>query len=212
MRQIRQDLWETQSYSPFPGLTTHSYLWTPPSGQNVLFYSPGNDAEFDDLQKLGGVARQYLSHQDEAGPTLAAVAERFGARLYASAVEVPQVSKFATVHVPLEDRHVDDLGIEVIPTPGHTEGSICYLVPGADGMRYLFTGDTLYVGEDGRWNAGYLPQFSDAEALASTLKLLATLEPDLVASSADGGGGGAHLLEGTPWSDCVDEALARLKA
>jgi hydroxyacylglutathione hydrolase len=29
MRQVRADLWETNTDSPFPGLTTHAYLWTP---------------------------------------------------------------------------------------------------------------------------------------------------------------------------------------
>ncbi len=37
MRQVLADLWETGTDSPFPGLTTHAYLWT--SG-NRLFYSP----------------------------------------------------------------------------------------------------------------------------------------------------------------------------
>ena len=40
---------------------------------------------------------------------------------------------------------VGDLKIEVIHTPGHTPGSVCYLVNGQ-----LFTGDTLFVGAAGR--------------------------------------------------------------
>jgi hydroxyacylglutathione hydrolase len=177
----------------------------------VLFYSPGSDVDFDDLQKLGGVARQYLSHRDEAGPMLAAVAERFGARLYASAAEVNDVARFRTVDVPFSGRHVDDLGIEIIPTPGHTPGSTCYLVPGADGVSYLFTGDTIYLSDSGKWTAGYIEGMSDKAALASTLELLATLNPDLVVSSAYAGDEGAHLLGSTPWSACVEEALSGLR-
>ncbi|UCD32902.1 MAG: MBL fold metallo-hydrolase [Desulfobacterales bacterium] len=37
------------------------------------------------------------------------------------------------------------LGVEVIHTPGHTPGSVCYLIQG-----HLFTGDTLFVGAAGR--------------------------------------------------------------
>jgi hydroxyacylglutathione hydrolase len=210
MRRIRDDLWETQSYSPFPGLKTHAYLWTPTGGQNVLFYSPGNDDDFDDLQKLGGVARQYLSHRDEAGPMLAAVAERFGARLHASAAEVNDVERFRRVDVALSRRHVDDLGIEVIPTPGHTPGSTCYLVPGTDGLTYLFTGDTIYLSDSGKWTAGYIEGMSDRTALAAALNLLGTLTPDLVVSSAYAGDEGAHLLGATPWSACAEQALSRL--
>jgi glyoxylase-like metal-dependent hydrolase (beta-lactamase superfamily II) len=40
---------------------------------------------------------------------------------------------------------VGDLKIEVIHTPGHTPGSVCFLVQGN-----LFTGDTLFVGAVGR--------------------------------------------------------------
>lgn len=40
---------------------------------------------------------------------------------------------------------VGSLGIEVIHTPGHTPGSVCFHVNGN-----LFTGDTLFVGAVGR--------------------------------------------------------------
>jgi hypothetical protein len=56
MRQIRADLWETRTDSPFPGLTTHAYLWTAPSAGNAMFYSVAGDADFDQLSDLGGIA------------------------------------------------------------------------------------------------------------------------------------------------------------
>lgn len=37
------------------------------------------------------------------------------------------------------------LAVEVLHTPGHTPGSVCFLVAG-----HLFTGDTLFVGDVGR--------------------------------------------------------------
>jgi hydroxyacylglutathione hydrolase len=208
MRQIRPDLWETPSESPFEGLTTHAYLWTPPAGGNVLFYSTVTDAEHDEIARLGGVEHHYLSHRDEAGPMLAAVGERFGAVLHVAAVEADDAARFRQPGATFSERHVDASGIEVIPTPGHTPGSACYVVPGEGGARYLFTGDTIFVGDDGHWYAGLLP-FSDRDDLVATLELLATLEPDLVASSAAPSGAGAHELD-RPWRDCVEEALAAL--
>jgi glyoxylase-like metal-dependent hydrolase (beta-lactamase superfamily II) len=52
------------------------------------------------------------------------------------------------VDIRLKDGNVLEVGtlkIEVIHTPGHTPGSVCYLVNGD-----LFTGDTLFVGAVGR--------------------------------------------------------------
>jgi glyoxylase-like metal-dependent hydrolase (beta-lactamase superfamily II) len=52
------------------------------------------------------------------------------------------------VDIRLEDGDVIEVGtlkIEVIHTPGHTPGSVCYLVEGN-----LFSGDTLFVGAAGR--------------------------------------------------------------
>ncbi len=215
MRQLRPDLWETRADAPFPGLTTHAYLWTGGAAGNVLFYSLLTDADFealDDLAGLGGLAHQYLSHRDEAGPMLATIARRFGPRLHAPAAEIADIAEHARVDVPLTARHTDDNGIEVIPTPGHSPGSTSYLVPGADGARYLFTGDTVILGDDGRWFAGYIPPMSQAEPLAASLRLLATLTPDVVISSAFAGEAGAHELGGRTWVDCVDEALAGLEA
>jgi hydroxyacylglutathione hydrolase len=212
MRAVRTDLWETATFSPFAGLTTHAYLWTPPSGANVLFYAPGNDTELDHMEELGGVAHQYLSHRDEAGPALAMVADRFGASLHSNAAEVDDIAEFAVPDVAFDHRHVDANRVEVIPTPGHSPGSTCFLVPGADGARYLFTGDTIYRRADGRWAAGFIPGISDAAALAVTLDLLATLEPTVVISSAFAGDSATHDIGDREWPARVAEATAGLRA
>ena len=135
------------------GLTTHAFLWT---GRNALFYSTATDADFEALEELGGVADQYLSHRDEAGPMLARIADRFDSSLHARVAELLEIGQHSHVDVPLGSRHVDVNGVEVIPTPGHSPGSTCYLVNGAEGS-YLFTGDTIVFGESGAWWAGTSP-------------------------------------------------------
>src|ERR1700752_4628954 len=123
MTRIRTDLFETRQDSPFPGLTTHAYLWRGPSA-NILFYSPASDADFEAIDGLGGVTAQYLSHLDEAGPMLARVADRFGTRLHAPEAELDAIGRHAHVDVPVvARRHVDDNGVDAIPTPGHSDGS-----------------------------------------------------------------------------------------
>lgn len=208
MTQIRSDLWETRTDTPFPGLTTHAYLWTPGgrrAGSNALFYSPATDADFAAIDSLGGVDDHYLSHQDEAGPMLARVADHFGARLHAPAAELATIGRHSHIHVPLASRHLDSNGVEVIPTPGHTPGSTSYVVDGAEG-RYLFTGDTMFVDADGHWSTFVIPGVGDAAAMTESLQLLATLEPDVVISSAFVGRAVTVLGEHA-WSDCVAEAL-----
>jgi glyoxylase-like metal-dependent hydrolase (beta-lactamase superfamily II) len=208
MTQIRADLWQTPTESPFPGLTTHAYLWRGPTG-NVLFYSPASDADFDAIDALGGVSDQYLSHLDEAGPVLARVADRFGSRLHAPAAESEAVGRHAPVDVPVEARrHVDANRIEIIPTPGHSDGSTCYLLTGADDDTYLFTGDTMFPTGDGTWSTYLVPGRGGAAALRTSLELLGTIRPDVVISSAFGGNTAIETLGDGRWAACVAEALA----
>lgn len=209
MKNVLTDLWETRTDSPFPGLTTHAYLWTK---TNALFYSPTTDAEFDDLKALGGIADQYLSHRDEAGPMLEAIARQFDSTLHAHAADLPDINRHSRVDVPLARRHVDYNGVEIIPTPGHSPGSVCYLVPGAEGS-YLFTGDTLYRNADGHWRAGYIEGFHqprDADTIAESLRILAELSPDVVISSAFQGDSALHRIQPGHWRGHVARAIAGL--
>jgi glyoxylase-like metal-dependent hydrolase (beta-lactamase superfamily II) len=212
LTQIKDDLYQTRMDSPFPGLTTHAYLWRRPAG-NVLFYSPATDADFDALDALGGVSAQYLSHLDEAGPNLGRIAERFGRRLHAPAAELEQIAQHGRVDVPLDTvRHVDGNEVDVIPTPGHSPGSTCYLVTGVGGVRYLFTGDTIFPAGDGTWSTFVVPGRGDAAAMRDSLKLLATVQPDLVISSAFAGETAVETVDAERWSAIVDQALASVKS
>ncbi len=122
-----------------------------------------------------------------------------------------EIGQHSHVDVPLGSRHIDVNGVEVIPTPGHSPGSTCYLVNGAEGS-YLFTGDTIVFGESGAWWAGYIPGISDADALASSLRLLRTLTPDVVISSAFQGDSAVHRIDSGRWPEHVDQALDGLSA
>ena len=139
---------------------------------------------------------------------LARIADRFGSRLHAPAAELARIGRHAHIDVPLADRHVDSNGVEVVPTPGHSPGSTCYLVPGAQGETYLFTGDTTFVGDDGTWTTYLVRGVSDPAALKSSLELLGTLHPDIVITSAFRGQTAVHPLGARRWSDCIAEALA----
>lgn len=65
--------------------------------------------------------------------------------------------------------HLADLTLQVLHTPGHTPGSVCFLCENA-----LFSGDTLFSGSCGRTD---LP-CGDWNALSVSLKRLKALEGD----------------------------------
>jgi glyoxylase-like metal-dependent hydrolase (beta-lactamase superfamily II) len=43
--------------------------------------------------------------------------------------------------------------LQVLHTPGHTPGSVCFAIEGERGPR-LLSGDTLFAGSIGRWDLG----------------------------------------------------------
>lgn len=207
MRQVQPDLWETEVESPFPGLTTHAYLYQRVQG-NVLFYNTSQQADIAQFAELGGVAYQLLSHRDEVGESLALIRERFQAKLGIHKQDQESLSEVLKADLVFTDRQalLDD--VEIIPTPGHTLGSVCFLVQSLSGKRYLFTGDTLYLSDWG-WQPGML-SFSDKTALAESLNLLQTLQPDLVISSAYSGQTAIEVVTGQ-WAEKVKQAMAKLE-
>jgi glyoxylase-like metal-dependent hydrolase (beta-lactamase superfamily II) len=86
--------------------------------------------------------------------------------------------------------------MEVLHTPGHTEGSVC-LQSTED--RILFTGDTLFAGGWGRVD---LPGASQEQMIAS-LSRLASLDPGLTVLA--GHGPQTTIERELPWLALVAE-------
>lgn len=211
MKQIYPDLWQTSPEHPIPGaphVSTHAYLFLRNEG-NVLFYGSGLSDEYRRIQALGGITHQYLSHRGEAGPALFRIKRVFGSKLCCHRLEEPAVSEAAPVDLTFETREVHPGGIEVIPTPGHTPGSTCFLVKSSFGRTYLFTGDTIYRNGE-TWENGFLPGMSSRPDLRRSLELLRGLEPDVVISSASVGRFPLTEVSAGAWRAAVDEALRPL--
>lgn len=210
MQQISPDLWQSETANPIPAapqVNTHAYLLTRPDG-NLLFYATGNASDHDRIAELGGLARQYLSHRDEVGPHLATIRDRFGSILVAHKAEVADAGMAAPVDLVLDKRDVHLGNIEVIPTPGHSPGSTCYLVHSPHGRRYLFTGDTIFLSE-GRWETLVFDP-EDRADLRDSLQHLAELEPDVVLSSASVGEPAYKEMAPGDWAAIVDHVLKGL--
>lgn len=75
--------------------------------------------------------------------------------------------------------------VRVIHTPGHTPGSICLLVPSADGPDVLISGDTLFPGGPGRSDSPAALQ----EMIASIASRLLTLGDDIAVYPGHGDNG-----------------------
>lgn len=87
------------------------------------------------------------------------------------------------------------------------------MVASPAGKTYLFTGDTLYLGNDDRWRAGFIASAHDEknrQMLADSLRLLRDLRPDVVFGSAYTGTKGFEDVSDGSWPDKVDDALRRL--
>ncbi len=84
--------------------------------------------------------------------------------------------------------------LEVLHTPGHTEGSVCLLLPDE---ATLLSGDTLFAGGWGRVD---LPGGS-AEAMVTSLERLAGLGDDI--GVLPGHGGTTTIRRERPWMDLV---------
>ncbi|TGG95670.1 MBL fold metallo-hydrolase [Natronospirillum operosum] len=212
MRQIQPDVWETDTEAPFPGLTTHAYLLTREQG-NVLFYNTRHKADIDQMAELGGVDHQLLSHEDEVGEGMNHLAQRHGTQLWGHVAEQAAFARVRTPDHTFDQRQTVLGNIELIPTPGHSPGSTCFLVESPLGQRYLFTGDTLFINRQNRWTAGFIASVHTEEnrtLLADSLRLLRTLEPDVVFGSAFTGDHGFEVMTGDRWPEAVDQALERL--
>jgi glyoxylase-like metal-dependent hydrolase (beta-lactamase superfamily II)/ferredoxin len=116
------------------------------TSRNVLVDSPRFNATLARrIEALGGVGTMLLSHRDDVADHQA-FAERFGCSRWihaADAAAAPGAEHLVTGAAPvmLED------DLQLIPTPGHTEGSMVVVLgrPGPAG-QILFSGDHLWWG------------------------------------------------------------------
>lgn len=209
MKQLQEDLWQSTIHS-MGTLNTHAYFLRRAEG-SVLFYNTGNEGDFDQIAELGGIQFQLLSHRDESGPSLNRIKDRFGSKLCCSALEAAIIGKDAQVDIAFQssDRCLGD--IDIIHTPGHTAGSICFFYKSSYGKSYLFTGDTIFQ-SNGKWATLAFPKAGGSEAaLAESLLRLRDLNPNMVMSSAFVGNVSFVEITGDEWAQAIDDNVSRLR-
>ncbi|MBX3061973.1 MAG: hypothetical protein U0528_12090 [Anaerolineae bacterium] len=146
MREIFPAIYEVMPSKQTPK-KYRTFFVQHPEG-NLLFpcFSASStiDANFSAIDGLGGIKRQLLGDSHFKAAHCDEIAKRFDAPLYCSEVEAPDVTATLqhVVTFPFT-RHFLAAKVEVIPTPGHRDGGVCYLVSAA-GQRYLFAGDFIW--------------------------------------------------------------------
>lgn len=106
-------------------------------------------AEENDL-KIVSVIDTHMHADHVSG--LSALAKKTGAKAYIGAREEYEPSSDFKVNKLDNDQVLslsEGASLTVIHTPGHTEGSLCFLLKSGK-KSYLFTGDTLFVNGVGR--------------------------------------------------------------
>jgi glyoxylase-like metal-dependent hydrolase (beta-lactamase superfamily II) len=150
-----------------------SFVLERPAGNAIVYNSPGIDGAAEAIHDLGGATRLLINHAHEAMygdpafevPTFAHERDR---------VEIGGSLRLAET---FDSRRMIDEDLEVIPTPGHTAGTTCYLWDSGT-HRFLFTGDFIWL-ERGEWKAVVLGSNLRAEYLES-LALVRDLDFDVL--------------------------------
>jgi len=89
------------------------------------------------IEEWGGLSDILLTHQDDVADA-DRYAERFGARVWIHVEDRAAAPYADRLLAGDEPTRIDD-NLLAIPVPGHTRGSVAYLVA----SQYLFTGDSL---------------------------------------------------------------------
>ena len=133
-----------------PPLYANCYIVFSQDSRKAVIIDPGvNDPRIEDFIRQQGLdVKAILNTHDHADHT---GANSIYAKLFNAPIWVPKDD--AEYYDSPPDRLLKDgdilnfngLSIRVIHTPGHTEGSLCFLIE-----NYIFSGDTLFKNDIGR--------------------------------------------------------------
>jgi glyoxylase-like metal-dependent hydrolase (beta-lactamase superfamily II) len=166
-QEITDGVWRC-GFNSRSSFGAHSYFVRHPDG-NLLVDSPRYAKELVDwFEAAGGIGHILLTHQDDVADA-GKYAERFGARVWIHHAD-RHAAPYASDLIEGESARIIVPRLVAIPVPGHTRGSVVYLLDD----RVLFAGDSL------AWNMREqdLVAFRDAcwyswSALAGSLARLA---------------------------------------
>lgn len=154
---------------------TNCYVVACARSKEAVVIDPGADPEKIAAQCLGLTVRHLACSHGHRNHTTAKdeVKASVGGETVLSLVDAKGFLRSADHYVNDGDRlPFGDFELEVITTPGHSPGSLCFKVG-----NHLFTGDTLLAGNLGRTD---LPDVDLSKQLVSVLSRLLTLPENTV--------------------------------
>lgn len=176
---------------PPRGFGSNTYVLTQDEKTAVVI-DPSQPRVQEELTKRGLTAKYVLlthCHFDHVGGVTAL--QKLGAKVLCSETEKTLIGTradlFEAFGAPREPYTIDEtlkdnetrefcgMQVQTLCTPGHTSGSVCYLVQDETGKKHLFTGDTLFSDSIGRTD---FPT-GDISALRSSLRRLCSLQGDM---------------------------------
>jgi glyoxylase-like metal-dependent hydrolase (beta-lactamase superfamily II) len=217
MIQIFPDLWQTRDEHPFesmPEAVHNAYLLTRPAG-NVLIYSPGplrtHEEDYRHIEELGGIDYHIISHYHEAGEAARDVKRAFNSTFCCHSEDSALAERKGTGVDLLFTTTIEGLSdLEILPTPGHTPGSTCFLYNSPYDSAYLFTGGTIVPGHQ-----GWISQaFSDGDEtlLHASLERLKAVKANVVIGSSAVATKPYVAISPDQWVAILDDAQKRLDA
>ncbi|MGF1741768.1 MBL fold metallo-hydrolase [Vibrio profundum] len=207
MKRVFEDLWQTNTEHPFSGFNTHAYLLQT-EDSNVLIYNTSSRSEVDEFDELGGVDYQYLSHRHEASESLNRIKEKYNNRLCISKIEAEHIGTDADIILEEGSELVE--GLDVIFTPGHTGGGMCFYYRSPEGHSYLFTGDTYYISNGSLSTLIFPDHGGDSCSMKKSLLKLKALSPDFIISSGSVGTTSIMQVTEREWRSTIDMSLSNL--
>ena len=128
-----------------------------------ILLTHGHFDHFIGINKSKTNAKSYLHNADKV---LLDKINEFMDSVGLPHVEAPQIDVFFDKNTQLS---LGKEKIEIIETPGHTPGGVCFLI-----KNHLFSGDTLFYRTYGRTDL----MFSDTNQMLTSLKKLCNTLPD----------------------------------
>ncbi len=169
----RGSLWRIDSW--VSGFANNSYLITcEASAQSVIVDTPEEPLEMIAAAEQTDVQAILITHNHwDHIEGFDAVTERFNVPVGIGANDAEALEDRSGYSNPLAVNHdtllqFGNIRLRCIATPGHTDGSTCYMLPAEkpNANPHLFTGDTLFPGGPGRTRS--------AEALSQILDSIAS--------------------------------------